>query len=51
MRKSAAFAGKVHYVGSFPKDDHVRNYYRIIVDGKVSYVYIKVNSGHSDEDS
>lgn len=42
MRKPLQLAGEAHYIGSFPKDDHVRDYYQIVVDGTVSYVYIKV---------
>ena len=49
VRKPLQFAGEAHYIGSFSKEDHVRDYYQIVVDGTVSYIYVKVKREEDGE--
>lgn len=37
------FAEQAQYIGSLSKDDQMCDFYEIVVDGQVRYVYIKVD--------
>lgn len=44
MKKPLQFAGEAHYIGSFSKDEHIRDYYRIVIDGSISYIYVNATA-------
>lgn len=35
------FDGEAHYLGSFPKDGELYDYYEITLNGKTTFVYVK----------
>lgn|GEM_PF-2575723 len=35
------FAGEAHYLGTFPRDGELYDYYEVVCDGKTTFVYVK----------
>ncbi len=44
MQNPLEFADRAHYLGSLPKGDHMCDFYEIVVDGQVSYIYIRIDT-------
>ncbi|HHT72560.1 MAG TPA: hypothetical protein GX008_02465 [Firmicutes bacterium] len=45
------FAGECHYLGTFPKDGELYDYYEVTLDGKTTFVYVKAGEGEGDDGS
>jgi len=43
------FSGKARYIGSMPKDDQMCDFYEVVVDGNIQYVYIAVDPEKNPE--
>lgn len=43
MKSPLEFADQARYIGSLPKDDQMCDFYEVVVDGNVRYVYIKAD--------
>ncbi|HHY09195.1 MAG TPA: hypothetical protein GX528_01370 [Firmicutes bacterium] len=51
MKKPLQFAGEAHYIGSYSKGGQSRDYYRLVIDGTISYVYVnKSTTNNAAED-
>ncbi|MGI6148516.1 MAG: hypothetical protein GX195_01540 [Firmicutes bacterium] len=44
------FAGEAHYLGTFPKDGELYDYYEVILEGKTTFVYLKAEQGEGKND-
>ena len=44
------FAGECHYLGTFPKDGELYDYYEVILEGKTTFVYLKAEQGEGKND-
>lgn len=44
LQNPLEFADSAHYLGSLPKEGRICDFYEIVVDGCVSYIYIPVDA-------
>ncbi|HHT91056.1 MAG: hypothetical protein QM451_00960 [Bacillota bacterium] len=40
---------KARYIGSLPKDDQICDFYEVVVDGNIQYVYIATGPEENPE--
>lgn len=45
------FGSEAHYLGTFPKDGELYDYYEVVLDGKTTFVYVRAEEGERDHDS
>lgn len=43
MKISPEFAEEAHYIGSLSKNNELRHFYQITLDGQVRYIYLADN--------
>lgn len=47
-KESLTLEGEAHYVGSFPRDGHMYDYYEVLLDGSAKYVFVKTTISEQD---
>ncbi|NMA62045.1 MAG: hypothetical protein GX956_09190 [Firmicutes bacterium] len=43
MNSPLEFTDSAHYLGSLPKEGQICDFYEIVVDGEIRYIYIRVD--------
>lgn len=47
MKNPLEFADQARYIGSLPKNNQMCDFYEIVVDGSIRYVYIAIDADQS----